>query len=55
MEKISISANLLNKVMGYLGTRPYQEVFELILNVQAEARAQAEKIEQTEKAEQASE
>jgi len=40
MEKISLSINLVNQVMGYLGTRPYQEVFQLIEGLQAEAKAQ---------------
>ena len=40
MEKLQISAQLLNSVIGYLGTRPYQEVFQLIQEVQKEAQAQ---------------
>jgi hypothetical protein len=30
MEKITLSTQLVNAVLGYLGTRPYQEVFTLI-------------------------
>jgi hypothetical protein len=41
MEKITLSVQLLNQVMGYLGTRPYQEVFQIINGLQAEAQAQA--------------
>ena len=29
-----IPADTLNKVMGYLGTRPYQEVYQLISEIQ---------------------
>jgi len=41
MDKLSLSINLVNQVMGYLGTRPYQEVFQLVEAMQAEAKAQA--------------
>ena len=40
MDKIQISTALLNQIMGYLGTRPYQEVFQLIDALQKEAAAQ---------------
>jgi hypothetical protein len=40
MDKIQISTALLNQIMGYLGTRPYQEVFQLIEAVQSEAKNQ---------------
>jgi len=40
MEKITLSTTLVNQIMGYLGTRPYQEVFQLIAAVQDEAKAQ---------------
>jgi hypothetical protein len=40
MEKLNLSVQLINQVMGYLGTRPYQEVFQLIEGMQAEAKAQ---------------
>jgi hypothetical protein len=40
MDKITLSINLVNQVMGYLGTRPYQEVFQLVEGLQAEAKAQ---------------
>jgi len=40
MEKLQISAQLLNQIMGYLGTRPYQEVYQLIEAIQKEAKEQ---------------
>jgi len=40
MDKITISVQILNQVMGYLGARPYQEVFQLITALQAEAKEQ---------------
>jgi hypothetical protein len=47
MEKISLSLNLVNQIMGYLGTRPYQEVFQLVNAMQDEAKQTvAPKIEQ---------
>jgi len=42
MDKLQISAQLLNQIMGYLGTRPYQEVYQLIEAVQNEAKNQPE-------------
>ena len=40
MEKIVLSVDLVNKVLGYLGSRPYQEVFTLIDGLQEEAKNQ---------------
>lgn len=40
MKKLQISEQLLNAIIGYLGTRPYQEVFQLVEAMQAEAKAQ---------------
>jgi hypothetical protein len=40
MQKLQISTQLLNQIMGYLGTRPYQEVFQLIEAIQSEAKNQ---------------
>ena len=42
MEKLQISTQLLNQIMGYLGTRPYQEVFQVIDAIQSEAKNQPE-------------
>jgi hypothetical protein len=43
MEKLQISTQVLNQIMAYLGTRPYQEVFQLIEAIQTEAKNQPEK------------
>jgi len=40
MEKITLSTPLVNNIMAYLGTRPFQEVFQLIDAVQKEAQQQ---------------
>ena len=36
---MNIKIELLNQILGYLGTRPYQEVFQMIAALQAEAKA----------------
>jgi len=50
MENVNISLKLLNEVLGYLGTKPYQESFGLITAIQAEFEKQvaAPKEESTE-------
>ena len=40
MEKITLPTPLVNQIMAYLGTRPFQEVFQLIQEVQKEAQQQ---------------
>lgn len=40
MEKITLSTQLVNAIMQYLGTRPFAEVFQMIEAVQKEAREQ---------------
>jgi hypothetical protein len=42
MDKLQLSTQLLNQLLGYLGTRPYQEVFQLIEAIQNEAKNQPE-------------
>ncbi len=37
MEKISVTTQLLNEVLGYLATKPYQEVYKLVSAIQQEA------------------
>jgi hypothetical protein len=39
MEKITLSTTLINNIMAYLGTKPFQEVFQLIDAVQKEVQA----------------
>jgi hypothetical protein len=39
VEKMTLSMALVNQILGYLGTRPYQEVYQLIEAVQKEAQA----------------
>jgi hypothetical protein len=39
MEKLTLSTQLVNQILGYLGTRPYQETFQLIEALQKEAQA----------------
>jgi len=38
MKQALVSEDALNAVMGYLGTRPYQEVYKLIEGVQTTAK-----------------
>jgi hypothetical protein len=40
MDKLQLSTQLLNQLLGYLGSRPYQEVYQLIENIQVEAKNQ---------------
>ena len=40
MDSLIISTTLLNQIIGYLGTRPYQEVHQLITALQNEATNQ---------------
>lgn len=39
-KKLELSLELANKIAGYLGTRPYQEVFQLITALQDAAKEQ---------------
>lgn len=47
MKEITISVELANAILGYLGSRPYGEVFQLIQAMQA-AAPKAETPEATE-------
>jgi hypothetical protein len=38
MEKITLSTNLVNAILQYLGTRPYTEVFQVIEAIQKEGK-----------------
>jgi len=42
MDKVTLSTTLVNNIMAYLGTRPFQEVFQLIDAVQKEAAPQVQ-------------
>lgn len=35
---LPLPIDLINQVLGYLGTRPYQEVFQLVQAIQAAAQ-----------------
>ena len=43
MDKITLPLNLVNAIMGYLGKQPYDQVFQLIAEVQKEAQSQQDK------------
>jgi hypothetical protein len=38
-EKLTLSTQLVNQILGYLGSRPYQETFQIIEALQKEAQA----------------
>ena len=40
MDKITLSLQLVNQIMAYLGNQPYQGVFQLVDAIQKEAQAQ---------------
>ena len=46
MDKLIISTPVLNNILAYLGTRPYQEVFQLIEALQNEAKNQPTQADQ---------
>ena len=48
MKDITISIELANAILGYLGSRPYGEVFQLIQAMQAAAPKDAPQDEATE-------
>lgn len=50
IKKITLSLECVDQVIGYLSSRPYVEVFQLMNRVQSEARASLEP-KQTKKAE----
>ena len=39
MEKLTLTTNLVNGILQYLGTQPYAQVAQLIAEVQTEAQA----------------
>lgn len=46
MEKVTLSLNLANQIMSYLGRQPYDQVFQLIAEVQKEVQAQQPQLPQ---------
>ena len=42
MQEIKLPVDLVNAIMGYLGKRPFEEVFQLIQAVQNAAKEQEE-------------
>jgi hypothetical protein len=40
MDKLTLSTNLVNAILQYLGTRPYADVFQLVEAIQKEAKEQ---------------
>jgi hypothetical protein len=38
--KIELTLGLINGILGYLGTRPYQEVHQIIMAIQEQATPQ---------------
>ncbi len=40
MEKVTLSTDLVNGILQYLGTRPYMDVAQLIAAIQKEAQEQ---------------
>ena len=42
MNELKLSTNLVNAILQYLATKPYQEVFQLVEAIQKEAAPQAQ-------------
>lgn len=47
MNDISLSLNLVNAIMGFLGKQPYEQVFQLINAINEEAKSQIKEAEQS--------
>lgn len=45
MKKATLSVQLVNAILQYLGTKPYAEVFQLVESIQKEAKEQPTSIE----------
>lgn len=44
---LPLPIDLINQVLGYLGTRPYQEVFQLVQAIQAAAQPKEAPVDAT--------
>jgi len=42
MENITLTTALVNQIMAYLGTKPFQEVFQLVQEIQTQAAPQVQ-------------
>ena len=42
MNELKLSTNLVNAILQYLATKPYQEVFQIVEAIQKEAASQAQ-------------
>jgi len=42
-QKVELTVELINGILQYLGTRPYQEVFRLVQTIQEQAAPQVNK------------
>ena len=40
MQEVKLSVNLINGILGYLGTRPYSEVYQFIQAIHEAAKPQ---------------
>jgi len=43
---LQLPIETINQVLGYLGTRPYQEVFQMIQAIQEAAKPEEPKVEE---------
>ena len=50
MNELKLSTNLVNSILQYMATKPYQEVFQLIDAIQREAGPQAQPADVTDAA-----
>jgi len=48
MEKLTLSTQLVNAILQYMGNQPYSQVAQLIQGIQQEAQAQATQPEKVE-------
>jgi hypothetical protein len=46
--QVTLSVEVANQILGYLGTRPYQDVFQLIQAIQEAAKLQPAEVQKDE-------